>query len=492
MFFRERSLDNLRYEIKTGFNLRRVLLIELVPISFRGLIRAETLRQTRQGMSHWRNPRSVCAIQFTHEIQDARKAVLIHGNFGFFELETRQMRDRLDVLDIESHEQCRKVQKKRREIIHLALLNVLSVDMLRATFGGLPPHSSGLFMFKRLRGYFSSDLSIDLGTANTLIYVRDKGIVLNEPSVVAVQDEPTRGGKIIVAVGAEAKNMLGRTPGHITAVRPMKDGVIADFTYTEKMLQFFINKVHGNRMLKPSPRVLVCVPFGSTQVERRAIRESAEGAGARNVAIVSEPMAAAVGAGLPVHEARGSMVLDIGGGTSEVAVLSLNGIVYANSARIGGDRFDDAIMNYVRRNYGILIGEATAERIKIEIGSAYPGQQVRELSVKGRNLSEGVPRSFTLNSNEILEALQEPLQSIVSAVKQALEQTPPELGADVAERGIVLTGGGALLRDIDKLLTEETGLPVVVADDPLTCVARGGGRILELMDELGPGHFGLE
>src|SRR5579872_5575427 len=343
-------------------------------------------------------------------------------------------------------------------------------------------------MFKRLRGYFSSDLSIDLGTANTLIYVRDKGIVLNEPSVVAVQDEPTRGGKIIVAVGSEAKGMLGRTPGHITAVRPMKDGVIADFTYTEKMLQYFINKVHGNRMLKPSPRVLVCVPFGSTQVERRAIRESAEGAGARNVAIVSEPMAA----GLPVHEARGSMVLDIGGGTSEVAVLSLNGIVYANSARIGGDRFDDAIMNYVRRNYGILIGEATAERIKIEIGSAYPGTQVRELSVKGRNLSEGVPRSFTLNSNEILEALQEPLQGIVGSVKQALEQTPPELGADVAERGIVLTGGGALLRDVDKLLMEETGLPVVIADDPLTCVARGGGRILELMDQLGPGHFGLE
>src|ERR1700759_3212151 len=348
----------------------------------------------------------------------------------------------------------------------------------------------GRSMFKRLRGYFSSDLSIDLGTANTLIYVRDKGIVLNEPSVVAVQDEPTRGGKIIVAVGSEAKMMLGRTPGHINAVRPLKDGVIADFTYTEKMLQHFINKVHGNRALKPSPRVLVCVPFGSTQVERRAIRESAEGAGARNVAIVSEPMAAAVGAGLPVHEARGSMVLDIGGGTSEVAVLSLNGIVYANSARIGGDRFDDAIMNYVRRNYGILIGEATAERIKIEIGSAYPGQQGRELSVKGRNLFESVPRSSTLNSTEILETLQEPLQSIVSPVKQALEQTPPELGADVAERGIVLTGGGALLRDIDKLLTEETGLAVVVAGDPLTCVARGGGRILELMDGRGPGHWG--
>ncbi|MBU6211870.1 MAG: rod shape-determining protein [Gammaproteobacteria bacterium] len=347
-------------------------------------------------------------------------------------------------------------------------------------------------MFKRLRGYFSSDLSIDLGTANTLIYVRDRGIVLNEPSVVAVQDDYSRGGKVIVAVGADAKMMLGRTPGNITAVRPMKDGVIADFTYTEKMLQHFISKVHDNRLLKPSPRVLVCVPVGSTQVERRAIRESAEGAGARTVAIVSEPMAAAVGAGLPVQEARGSMVLDIGGGTSEVAVISLNGIVYAQSARIGGDRFDEAIMNYVRRNYGILIGETTAERIKIEIGSAYPGQTVREISVKGRNLSEGVPRSFTLNSNEILEALQEPLQGIVGAVKQALEQTPPELGSDVADRGIVVTGGGALLRDIDKLITEETGVPVVIAEDPLTCVARGGGRILELMDELGPGHFGLE
>jgi rod shape-determining protein MreB len=345
-------------------------------------------------------------------------------------------------------------------------------------------------MFKSLRGYFSNDVSIDLGTANTLIYVRGKGMVLNEPSVVAVRDEPSRGGKTIVAVGAEAKNMLGRTPGHITAVRPMKDGVIADFTYTERMLQYFINKVHGNRFMRPSPRVLICVPYGSTQVERRAIKESAEGAGARSVYLIDEPMAAAVGAGLPVHEPRGSMVLDIGGGTSEVAVISLNGIVYAASARIGGDRFDDAIVNYVRRNYGILIGEQTAERIKIEIGSAYPGQTVREMSVKGRNLSEGVPRSFTLNSNEILEALQEPLQGIVSAVKQALEQTPPELGSDVAERGIVLTGGGALLKDIDKLLMEETGLPVLIAEDPLTCVARGGGRILELSEEH-PGAFGL-
>jgi rod shape-determining protein MreB len=271
----------------------------------------------------------------------------------------------------------------------------------------------------------------------------------------------------------------------------MKDGVIADFIYTEKMLQYFIGKVHSNRFLRPSPRVLVCVPFGSTQVERRAIRESAEGAGARSVHIVPEPMAAAVGAGLPVHEARGSMVLDIGGGTSEVAVVSLNGIVYAASVRMGGDKFDEAIAQYVRRNYGILIGDATAERIKIEIGTAYPGAQVLNIVVTGRNLSEGVPRSFTLNSNEILEALQEPLQGIVSLVKQALEQTPPDLGSDVAESGIVLTGGGALLRDIDKLIMEETGLPVLIADDPLTCVARGGGKLLELTEENGRGIITL-
>ncbi|MCH9026918.1 MAG: rod shape-determining protein [Proteobacteria bacterium] len=347
-------------------------------------------------------------------------------------------------------------------------------------------------MFKNLRGFFSNDLSIDLGTANTLIYVRGRGIVLNEPSVVAIREEPGRGGKVLQAVGQEAKNMIGRTPSNITAIRPLKDGVIADFTITEKMLQYFIKKVHDGAFFRPSPRVLICVPYGSTQVERRAIRESVEGAGARKVYLMEEPMAAAIGAGLPVQEARGSMVLDVGGGTSEVAVISLGGIVYAASVRIGGDRFDDAIIAYVRRNYGILIGEATAERIKHEVGSAYPGQEVNEISVKGRNLSEGVPRSFNLNSNEILEALQEPLQGIVGAVKAALEQTPPELGSDVAERGIVLTGGGSLLREIDKLLTEETGLPVVIADDPMTCVARGGGIILDMVDEHGPGALGLE
>ncbi len=347
-------------------------------------------------------------------------------------------------------------------------------------------------MFKGIRGIFSNDLSIDLGTANTLIFSRDQSILLNEPSVVAIRQDRDGGPKTIAAVGREAKQMLGRTPGNIKAIRPLKDGVIADFTVTEKMLQYFIKKVHEARFFRPSPRVLVCVPCGSTQVERRAIRESAAGAGAREVYLIEEPMAAAIGSDMPVDEARGSMVLDIGGGTSEVAVLSLSGIVYSASVRIGGDRFDDAIVNYVRRNYGILIGEATAERIKHEIGQAFPGSEVREMEIKGRNLAQGIPRSFTLNSNEMLEALQEPLSGIVGAVKTALEQTPPELGADVAERGIVLTGGGALLRNIDRLLMEETGVPVITADDPLTCVARGGGRALELMDEKGADLFTSE
>ena len=335
-------------------------------------------------------------------------------------------------------------------------------------------------IFKKIRGLFSSDLSIDLGTANTLIYVHDKEIVLNEPSVVAIRQMGSQ--KTVAAVGMDAKRMLGRTPGNITAIRPLKDGVIADFLVTEKMLQHFISKVHENNFIKPSPRVLICVPCKSTQVERRAIRESALGAGAREVHLIDEPMAAAIGAGLPVEEASGSMVIDIGGGTTEIAIISLSGIVYAESVRVGGDRFDEAIVSYVRRNYGSLIGDATAERIKQEIGTAYPGDEIREIDVRGRNLAEGIPRSFTLNSNEVLESLQEPLSSIVSAVKSALEQSPPELASDIAETGLVLTGGGALLRDIDRLLSEETGLPVIIADDPLTCVARGGGRALEWVD----------
>jgi rod shape-determining protein MreB and related proteins len=347
-------------------------------------------------------------------------------------------------------------------------------------------------MFKKLRGIFSNDLSIDLGTANTLIYVRDEGIVLNEPSVVAIRGERNSANKSVAAVGIAAKQMLGRTPGNIQAIRPMKDGVIADFYVTEKMLQHFIKQVHNNSFFRPSPRVLVCVPVGATQVERRAIRESAMGAGAREVYLIEEPMAAAIGAGLPVSEATGSMVVDIGGGTTEVAIISLNGVVYSSSVRIGGDKFDDAIINYVRRNYGSLIGEATAERIKHTIGTAYPGDEVLEIEVRGRNLAEGVPRSFTLNSNEILEALQEPLSGIVSAVMVALEQSPPELASDISERGMVLTGGGALLRDLDRLLAQETGIPVMLADDPLTCVARGGGKALEMIDMHGGDLFSEE
>ena len=340
-------------------------------------------------------------------------------------------------------------------------------------------------MFGSLRRYFSTDLAIDLGTANTLIYVRGKGIVLDEPSVVAIRHEGgPNGKKTIQAVGAEAKAMLGKVPGNIEAIRPMKDGVIADFTVTEQMLKQFIKMVHPRSVLRPSPRIIICVPCGSTQVERRAIRESALGAGASKVFLIEEPMAAAIGADLPVGDATGSMVVDIGGGTTEVGVISLGGMVYAGSVRVGGDKFDEAVVNYIRRNYGMLIGETTAEIIKKTIGSAFPGSEVREMEVKGRNLAEGIPRSFTVSSNEILEALTDPLNSIVSAVKSALERTPPELGADIAERGMVLTGGGALLRDVDRLLMEETGLPVIVADDPLTCVVRGCGKALENMDKL--------
>ena len=336
-------------------------------------------------------------------------------------------------------------------------------------------------MIKRLRGMFSNDLSIDLGTANTLIYIDNKGIVLNEPSVVAIRHH--HGQKSVEAVGADAKRMLGRTPGNITAIRPLKDGVIADFQVTEKMLQYFIKKVHSHTIIPPSPRVLVSVPCLATEVEKRAIRESAERAGAREVFLIEEPMAAAIGAGMPVHEACGSMVVDIGGGTTEVAILSLNGVVFSDSIRMGGDRFDEAIINFVRRKYGSVIGDSTAERIKMEIGGAYPSKEVRELDVRGRNLAEGVPKSFTLNSDEILEALQEPLAAIIQGVLRVLEQSPPELASDIAETGIVVTGGGALLRDIDLLITHETGLPVIIAEDPLTCVARGGGKALQMMDK---------
>ena len=335
-------------------------------------------------------------------------------------------------------------------------------------------------MLKRLRGMFSTDLSIDLGTANTLIYVKERGIILDEPSVVAIRMH--NGQKSIEAVGKEAKRMLGRTPGNIQAIRPLKDGVIADFQVTEKMLQHFIAKVHETKFIRPSPRVLICVPCTSTQVERRAIRESALSAGAREVKLIEEPMAAAIGAGLQVDEATGCMVVDIGGGTTEIAIISLNGVVYRDSIRIGGDRFDESIVSYVRRKYGSLIGDSTAERIKQEVGCAYKSDELREIDVRGRHLAEGVPRSFTLTNDEILSALEEPLDAMMRSVKLALEQSPPELAADIAESGIVLTGGGALLTDLDKRISNETGLPVVVAEDPLTCVARGGGKALELMD----------
>lgn len=341
-------------------------------------------------------------------------------------------------------------------------------------------------MFKFIRRFLSSDISIDLGTANTLVYVSGKGNVVDEPSVVAVKYEYGSQVPSIAAIGKEAKLMLGRTPGNIAAIRPLKDGVIADFYVTEKMIQYFIKKAFGSRSLfAPSPRILICVPCGSTQVERRAIREAALGAGASAVYLIEEPMAAAIGAGLMVSQPTGSMVVDIGGGTSEVAVISLNGIVNSASVRIGGDKCDEAIVSYVKRNYGVLIGESTAERVKKEIGSAFPAANVKEIEIRGRSLAEGVPKSITLGSNEVLEALQDPLSGISLAVRSVLEKVPPELASDIAESGIVLTGGGALLQDLDRMLSEETGLPVTVAEDPLTCVARGCGKVLEQIDSTG-------
>ena len=339
-------------------------------------------------------------------------------------------------------------------------------------------------MFSRLFGFLSADMAIDLGTANTLVYVKGRGIVLNEPSVVAISD--IRGKKQVLAVGEEAKLMLGRTPGTIAAIRPLRDGVIADFEAAEEMIKHFIRKVNGRRGFA-SPMVIVCVPSGSTAVERRAIQESAESAGARKVLLIEEPMAAAIGAGLPVTEPSGSMIVDIGGGTTEVAVISLGGIVYARSVRVGDDKMDEAIVSYIRRNHNLLIGESTSERIKMEIGAAAPpegGEEGPLTEVRGRDLMNGVPREVVVSQRQISESLYEPVMAIVEAVKVALENTPPELAADIVDKGIVLTGGGALLNRLDAVLRTATGLPVMVAEDALSCVALGTGRALEEMKRL--------
>jgi rod shape-determining protein MreB len=343
-------------------------------------------------------------------------------------------------------------------------------------------------MLKKFASKFTeNDIAIDLGTANTLIYVKGQGIVLDEPSVVAMQYQEGPAGpfskKNLLAVGRDAKTMLGRAPQNIIAVRPMKDGVIADFNITEEMIKYFINQVYSSSWFSPAPRIVICVPYGATQVERRAIRESAERAGAKQVFLIEEPMAAAIGAGLPVNDPTGSMVIDIGGGTTEVGVTSLGGIVYALSERVGGDKIDLAIIDYMRKNYGMMISEPTAERIKKQIGTAFPVNELQEMEITGRSMSEGLPRKISISSNEILEALSEPLNAIVSSVKNALEQTPPELGADIAENGMVLTGGGALLNNLDRLLMEETGIPVIVAEDPLLCVVKGCGMTLDSIDK---------
>ena len=338
-------------------------------------------------------------------------------------------------------------------------------------------------MLSRMTGWLSADMAIDLGTANTLVYVKGRGIVLNEPSVVAIAE--IKGKKQVLAVGDEAKQMLGRTPGNIQAIRPLRDGVIADFEVAEEMIKHFIRKVHNRRSFA-SPMVIICVPSGSTAVERRAIQESAEAAGARRVYLIEEPMAAAIGAGLPVTEPTGSMVVDIGGGTTEVAVLSLGGIVYARSVRVGGDKMDEAIIAYIRRNHNLLVGEGSAERIKKDVGCACPPYEGegRTLEIKGRDLMNGVPKELVISERQIAESLAEPVANIVEAVKVALEHTAPELAADIVEKGIVLTGGGALLKNLDYVLRMSTGLPVSIADDPLSCVALGTGRALEELKKL--------
>ncbi len=335
----------------------------------------------------------------------------------------------------------------------------------------------------KLYGLFSDDIAIDLGTANTLVFVKGKGVIVNEPSVVAVQRN-AQGRYDVLAVGREAKNMLGRTPGNIQAIRPMKEGVIADFQVAEKMLDYFIKKAHNQRTTLVAPRIVICIPSGVTQVEKRAVRESALHAGARQVFLMEEPMAAAIGAGLPVTEPSGNMIVDIGGGTTEVAVISLGGIVYSRSVRVAGDKIDEAILQYIKRKYNLLVGEATAEMIKIKIGNAYRSESPRDMDVRGRDLLAGIPKTLTINSDEVREAMSEPIHAIVEAVKIALERTPPELAADVVDKGIVLAGGGALISGLDQLLVEETGLPVIIADDPLTCVARGAGMSLDNLDLL--------
>ncbi|HKL27130.1 MAG TPA: rod shape-determining protein [Desulfuromonadales bacterium] len=337
-------------------------------------------------------------------------------------------------------------------------------------------------MFDALLGIFSNDLAIDLGTANTLVYLKGKGVVVSEPSVVAVRKDH-HGQKKVLAVGTEAKNMLGRTPGSIVAIRPMKDGVIADFDITEEMLRYFIRKIH-NRQALVRPRIVICVPSGITQVEKRAVRESAESAGAREVYLIEEPMAAAIGAGLPITEASGNMIVDIGGGTTEVAVISLAGIVFAKSVRVGGDKMDEALVQHIKRKYNLLIGERTAEQIKIQIGSAYPEDEVHTMEVKGRDLVSGIPKTLEIDSKEVREAISEPINAILEAVRISLERTPPELAADIVDKGIVLAGGGALLRNMDLLIREETGLPVVIAEDPLSCVVIGSGKVLDELDLL--------
>ncbi len=343
-------------------------------------------------------------------------------------------------------------------------------------------------MFNFFKG---QSLSIDLGTANTLIYMNDQ-VVLNEPSVVAIRHDKGSLESTVIAVGQDAKKMLGRTPGSIEAIRPMKDGVIADFKVTEKMLQHFIRKVLKSGFFSPSPKVLICVPCGATQVERRAIKESAVGAGARDVYLIEEPMAAALGAGMAIEEASGAMVIDVGGGTTEIAIMSLNGIVYSDSLRVGGDVFDETIVRFVRREHGIIIGYATAEQIKQEVGSAFKSSAVKKIEFRGRDVAKGIPVSFEITNTEILDALQEPLKMIIGAVRTALEKTPPELSSDIAENGLVLTGGGALLDGLDKLINQETNLPVRIADDPLTCVARGGGVALNMISEHNMGFLAAE